>query len=429
MQVNKIYTGDCLEWLRQMPDNFIDCCVTSPPYYGLRDYGTAQWSGGDSGCDHKGIPLASNKSTLAGYTSEDVKVRTFTVPFKDTCLKCGATRIDNQIGLEETPTAYVSKLVEVFREVKRVLKKEGTLWLNLGDSYNGSGGAGGDYNEGGLREGQPKYNGRKISGLKPKDLIGIPWMVAFALRADGWYLRQDIIWAKPNPMPESVTDRCTKSHEYIFLLSKSQKYYYDAEAIKVDSVIKSLDEAIKRAGHGGAQYDKWEDKNGFRGKGGLGRDTKTFTGYANKRSVWTVTTKPFAAAHFATFPEDLISDCIKAGCPEFVCNKCGKARERIIEKEYKKHDNWFGDKQNVRHSRGNAGNSYNELISTKPNGLTDCNCNEGFSPGIVLDPFSGAGTTPVVARKLNRNYIGIELNETYVSMAKKRLYNEIGLFL
>jgi DNA modification methylase len=359
MQVNKIYTGDCLEWLRQMPDNFIDCCVTSPPYYGLRDYGTAQWSGGDSGCDHKGIPLASNKSTLAGYTSEDVKVRTFTVPFKDTCLKCGATRIDNQIGLEETPIAYVSKLVEVFREVKRVLKKEGTLWLNLGDSYNGSGGAGGDYNEGGLREGQPKYNGRKISGLKPKDLIGIPWMVAFALRVDGWYLRQDIIWAKPNPMPESVTDRCTKSHEYIFLLSKSQKYYYDAEALS--------EQCSNKTQWTYPQPDK-AARAGIT-TNGTGASTIRIApedGRRNKRSVWTVTTKPFSEAHFATFPEDLISDCIKAGCPE---------------------------------------------------------------NGIIIDPFMGAGTTAIVARKLNRNYIGIELNETYVSMANKRLYNEIGLFL
>src|SRR4051812_16440385 len=180
MQVNKIYTGDCLEWLRQMPDNFIDCCVTSPPYYGLRNYNVA-----------------------------------------------------GQIGLEETPEAYVSKLMEVFHDVKRVVKKNGTLWLNLGDSYNGSGDRPSNTGVTSLVQASNKgaYRAGNVRNLKPKDLIGIPWMVAFALRTNGWYLRQDIIWAKPNPMPESVTDRCTKSHEYIFLMSKSQQYYYDAEAI------------------------------------------------------------------------------------------------------------------------------------------------------------------------------------------------------
>jgi len=327
MQLNKIYTGDCLEWLRQMPDNFIDCCVTSPPYFGLRDY------------------------LVAG-----------------------------QIGLEETPELYVAKLVEVFTDVKRVLKKEGTLWLNLGDSYAANGNT--RNGEGEIRNlSTSKFHGgnahlsqRRTTGkfpnCKPKDLIGIPWMLAFALRADGWYLRQDIIWHKPNPMPESVTDRCTKAHEYIFLLAKSGKYYYDQQAIFEAANYDGRKDTIMK---GSAKY-----QNGF-----YPTDVKTqsiaVVGHErwknkiddeiharNKRSVWTVTTKPFSEAHFATFPEDLISDCIKAGCPE---------------------------------------------------------------NGTVLDPFMGAGTTAIVAKKLNRNYIGIELNESYVTMANKRLYNEIGLFL
>lgn len=292
---NRIYQGDCIEQMKLFPDESINCCVTSPPYWGLRDYGH-----------------------------------------------------DDQIGLEETPEEYVSKMVAVFREVWRLLKPEGTLWLNLGDSYNGSGGAGGDYSKGGLKEGQPKYKGRNINSLKPKDLVGIPWMVAFALRADGWYLRQDIIWHKPNPMPESVTDRCTKSHEYIFLMSKSAKYYYDADAIaeKQESTSKSFNGS--KGNKSGANGDRNDG-----GRAGIER-----TGFRNKRSVWTVTTKPFSEAHFATFPEDLIEPCILAGCPV---------------------------------------------------------------GGVVLDPFLGSGTTAVVAVKNSRRWVGCELNPEYIDIAEKRI--------
>jgi DNA modification methylase len=268
--------------------------------------------------------------------------------------------------LEPTPEEYVANLVEVFREVKRVLRKDGTLWLNLGDSYAGSGKGAWDNKEVQKEvyvpdKDSPQCKLKKVpQGLKPKDLVGIPWMVAFALRADGWYLRQDIIWYKPNCMPESVKDRCTKAHEYIFLLSKSLKYYYDAEAIKepiAASTVKrakSKNNASTRKDKGTAQWqsgltpeqqDKWYsniDKNTVR----------------NKRSVWTVTTKPFKGAHFAVFPPDLIEPCILAGCPE---------------------------------------------------------------GGIVLDPFIGSGTTAVVALKHNRNYIGIELNPEYIKIAEKRV--------
>lgn len=271
-----------------------------------------------------------------------------------------------EIGLEETPEQFVAKLVAVFREVKRALKDDGTLWLNLGDSYARTGG---DSSQSGRhwdgREKNPTNGSNRFAkdlGLKAKDLIGIPWMVAFALRADGWYLRQDIIWHKPNPMPESVTDRCTKSHEYIFLLSKSQKYWYDHEAIKEESVMDRMpgrNMTDTRITHG---------KGG--GNSGIANLLKKyhedgFPENRNKRSVWTVTTKPYSEAHFATYPPDLIVDCIKAGCPE---------------------------------------------------------------GGIVLDPFMGAGTTAMVARKLNRNYVGFELNPEYIKIAQNRIHNELGMF-
>jgi DNA modification methylase len=297
-----IYQGDCLDILPTLEPKSIQCCVTSPPYYGLRDYGC-----------------------------------------------------EGQIGLESTPESYVEKLVAVFREVRRVLADDGTLWLNLGDSYNGSGGAGWDYNDGGLKEGQPKYPGRNIHALKPKDLIGIPWRVAFALQDDGWYLRQDIIWAKPNPMPESVTDRCTKSHEYIFLLTKSARYYYDNEAVKEETLTFDLSNRDR-------DLTRLNNTPGRTRMAGLKTNQYEMR---NRRSVWSVTTQPYKEAHFATFPEEIPRTCILAGSKK-------------------------GD--------------------------------------TILDPFSGAGTTGVVAEKLNRKYIGIELNPQYTKMAEDRIYNVQPLF-
>lgn len=297
IDTNVILEGDCIQSLKSLPEGIVNTCVTSPPYYGLRDYGE-----------------------------------------------------EGQVGLEQTPEEYVQKLVEVFREVKRVLRDDGTLWLNLGDSYSGSGkgpagNLGKTHNEREMTH--THVSGKVPDGLKPKDLIGIPWMVAFALRNDGWYLRQDIIWHKPNPMPESVTDRCTKSHEYIFLLSKSKTYYYDAESIK---------EPVKQ---------DWGTRDRTNGKyhnagTGLNPHTGLQKSYekANKRSVWSVTTKPFHGAHFATFPPDLIEPCVIAGSPE---------------------------------------------------------------GGIVLDPFFGSGTTGLVAMRNNRKYLGCELNSEYISIANERL--------
>jgi len=366
METNIIYNTDCRSGLKLLMDESVNCIVTSPPYYGLRDYGSIE-----------------------------------------------------QIGLEKSPEEFIKNLVDVFRECKRVLAADGTLWLNIGDSYASHGKnrtdeqavRGSGLNQGFKSQIAAKNQISKISGnLKPKDLIGIPWMLAFALRADGWYLRQDIIWHKPNPMPESVTDRCTKSHEYIFLLTKSAKYYYDHKAIMTDISevsIKRLSQDVEnqngsdrtpgktngamkaKASWNGSSFDKGktgetkETHGHTRSSGNKERKTGSERGClentgsnvcgsvpwegmkANKRSVWSVTTKPFKEAHFATFPQELIVDCIKAGCPE---------------------------------------------------------------GGVVLDPFMGAGTTAIVSRKLNRNYVGFELNSDYIKISNDRIFNELGIF-
>lgn len=266
METNIIYNIDCLTGLRNLPDDSIDCCVTSPPYFNLRDYG-----------------------------------------------------VTGQIGLEESPEQYIQKLVGVFHEVKRVLAPAGTLWINIGDCYAGSGKGAANYPDNAVKYKQGTNRGtvgcstivKKFDGYKSKDLIGIPWMLAFALRTDGWFLRQDIIWAKPNPMPESMKDRCTKSHEYIFLLTKSPKYYFDCEAIHEKAVTTgTIPTDAPR--YGGNKYTATPEKF-YRTKSGNAYIDREFR---NKRDVWTVPTQPLQEAHFATFPEKLVADCILAGCPE-----------------------------------------------------------------------------------------------------------------
>jgi len=356
-----IYNGDALEILRQLPDATVNCCITSPPYWSLRDYGTATWDGGDTECDHL-QPRKGGEGPASpingGGSDRDTSVGL--QQFHGTCRKCGARRVDAQIGLERTPEEYVARLVDVFSEVNRVLRDDGTLWLNLGDSF-----AGGGNNRGGNpSEKSPKQKSNRggygqiatpiPESLKPKDLCGIPWRTAFALQEDGWWLRSDIIWAKPAPMPESVTDRPTKAHEYMFLLAKSKRYWYDAAAIREPF-------ADDRMGNpnGGGQYAR--ELYPVRGQNGLrtGQWTRgEELGGRNKRDVWTVNSDPFPEAHFATFPPALILPCVLAGCP--------------------------------------AG-------------------------GTVLDPFSGAGTTALVAKEQGRRAIGIELNPDYVSMTARRL--------
>lgn len=318
--VSLIICGDSKEKLKHLADKTINCCVTSPPYWGLRDYGHA-----------------------------------------------------GQIGLESSLDAYINNLLEVFDDVYRVLKDDGTLWLNLGDSYaSKTKGSGGKTTKQNTNKGSfyADLKGQfDLGTLKQKDLCGVPWRVAFALQSRGWYLRQDIIWHKPNPMPESVRDRCTKSHEYLFLLSKSKKYYFDIDAIKEpaaygypnspDRIKSPYGQGFTRRAKGGgkklssnAVFGKISDTQNLDKAGLKVYETR------QKRSVWSVSTKPYKGAHFATFPPDLIEPCILAGCPE---------------------------------------------------------------RGMVLDPFFGAGTVGLVAKKLNRGFLGIELNSDYCEIAKNRL--------
>jgi len=297
----RVLTGDCLDVLRTLPDASVHCCVTSPPYWGLRDYGTAKWDGGDPACDHvasvkygvrTNLANAANKCDGGNRKQENRKDEEMSIQYRETCGKCGATRIDQQIGLEGTPEAYVARMVEVFREVRRVLRDDGTLWLNLGDSYaSDTKGSGGPDTSSTLVGTKAEHNGQRMNpirlkhGLKRKDLVGIPWRVAFALQAHGWYLRQDIIWAKPNPMPESVRDRCTKAHEYIFLLTKSARYYYDAEAVREPFA----DERMGNPGNYRNGYSRGAGRNDSDTKGRAWNEDGTVTG-RNRRSVWTVAT-------------------------------------------------------------------------------------------------------------------------------------------
>lgn len=523
--IDTVICGSVFDKLPEIPTGSVNCCVTSPPYWGLRDYG-----------------------------------------------------VEGQLGLEKTPEEYIAKMVEVFREVWRVLRDDGTLWLNLGDSYVGSGKGGGGCFENMCKSHRrdttimPRQN-KGVAGLKPKDLCGIPWRVAFALQqpyytgtikderdrlwlaamidtegcmfihkrkvgqsngqgykrknanyapgleiantskaivdrcmaivgkgsicsqspeqnkrrkqtiyrwnlrttecrdivreiyphltakhhqarllcgcpssgpdADaahqslmalhngndatidfpvpasmfepGWYLRQDIIWKKPNPMPESVRDRCTKAHEYIFLMTKKPRYYYDAEAIREGEQIYTR----KAGGYKNHKEQMIDGYSPFKGKGGFADCDITTVG-RNKRSVWTVPTAPYSEAHFATFPPDLILPCILAGCPQQVCKKCGEPRQRIVDVSYEKQG------KGTVGGRGRFAADDNSGFTGKPNmrkmvdttGWTDCGCGAGFDGGIVLDPFMGSGTVGLVAYQNNRHYIGIELNPEYCKLGR-----------
>jgi DNA modification methylase len=384
----EIYQGDCLEVLRTLPDESIHCCVTSPPYWGLRDYG-----------------------------------------------------VDGQLGLESTPEEYVAKMVEVFREVKRVLRKDGNCWLNLGDSYCGTGNKGDykdpKYKEG--RNGQAVALNHKIEGLKPKDLVGIPWRVAFALQADGWWLRSDIIWKKGNPMPESVTDRPTKAHEYIFLLTKSERYYYDNEAIKEDAV--NGDPAQPRGSTATLSSRAPQINSGRRKQDEIGK--RTYEGFngryqplnkRNKRSVWSINTKPFSESHFAVFPPEIPEICIKAGTSERgCCSKCGSPWERVVERKRLKRNEFAPSDPRYRpnvyqgaygdiNGKGDAGYVETSTIGWQP--TCTCGINETV-PCTVLDPFAGAGTTLWVAEQLGVNSIGVELNPEYCEIIRHRM-NSLG---
>lgn len=439
MQIHKgqsyvILEGDVRECLARLADNSVQCVVTSPPYYGLRAYGTnPQIWDGDPACEHEwGSELPCHhpgQVEQSKWKSAEAAGKGQTAGSGSWCQKCSAWK--GELGLEPTPELYVQHMTSVFREVRRVLRPDGTLWLNIGDSYWGGKGSNGSSkarrtaDERGYKQplGTVMMDTRPTDGahseIKPKDLIGIPWMLAFALRADGWYLRQDIIWQKPNPMPESVEDRCTKAHEYVFLFSKSKSYYFDHAAVKEDAV--------------GKPSGKPHQFGATKQEGTLRHDIgNTFvdTGTRNRRSVWTIATKPFRGAHFAVMPEALVEPCVLAGTSERgCCSQCGKPWKRIVSKTYKHHEHWFGDKQNARYSRGTSGVSYDEPIGSETIGWEPgCNCEcggEKTNPCIVLDPFSGSGTVGVVALRHGRRYIGIELNPEYVDLSVKRIEDSL----
>lgn len=363
----KILIGDSREVLKTLPEKSVQCAVTSPPYFGLRDYQTASWDGGDPSCDHAPERQPRTACERSGQPGSLTYNDSRDMPFKDVCGKCGATRQDSQIGLEPTVDEYVAALVDVFREVRRVLKDDGTLWLNLGDSYASSGTSGHQrldklgerMGTGGGKKHTSMLAGRAPTpdGLKPKDLIGIPWRVAFALQADGWYLRSEIIWHKQNPMPESVTDRPTKAHEQIFLLSKAPRYYYNAAAIAEPT------EYPVGGSHTDAPQGAFRDKGKIPGSGQ--RSFRAIRDTRNKRSVWTVATAGYNGGHFAVFPAKLVEPCILAGSRE-------------------------GD--------------------------------------TVLDPFAGSGTTGMVADRLGRHSILIDLNPANVELARCRIEGDAPLF-
>jgi DNA modification methylase len=450
-----LYCGDVREQLRELPDESVHCVVTSPPYWGLRDYGTGLWDGGDPDCDHRLDPRPfqhgqGRQGNAYGTPPGGNASRTATYP--DVCGKCGATRIDQQLGLEPTPDQFVANMVDVFREVRRVLRRDGTCWVNLGDSYMAA--QGGRQSEAGLMPHETKRtSGRaekrtdvdtgswgerdvtekvlvtRASGLKPKDLCGIPWRVAFALQADGWYLRSDIIWSKPNPMPESVTDRPTKAHEYVFLLTRSPRYFFDAVAVREDGAgrldLGRMKRPEARMGEGG----RWANDNGYRTEAGR-----------NIRSVWEIATQPYPEAHFATFPEALPERCIKAGTSERgCCPECGAPWEREVEYQLVASAR-TPDKRAYQSPRGDGsdGDQGAARSSTHVAGLSKQGTTTGWRPtcdhgdlepvpAVCLDPFMGSGTTALVARRLGRRSIGVELNPDYAALCARRL-QQLSLF-
>jgi len=395
-----------------IPDSSVDCVVTSPPYWGLRDYGLGEWVGGDEYCEHQvgrfEYAVSSKQKSNSASAGHQAK---------DTCPKCGAKRIDEQLGLEQTPEAYCANMVEVFREVWRVLKPTGTVWLNLGDSY--SSGSRTTTTNDTLRKDTLVNVTRTpvVEGIKPKDLVGIPWRVAFALQADGWYLRSDIIWSKPNPMPESVTDRPTKAHEYVFLLTKSPRYYYDADAIREPA----QDWGIRDRTNG--KYHN--EGTGLQPHSGLANSNNAESG-RNKRSVWEIATHPYPEAHFATYPEKLVEPCILAGTSEKGnCAECGKPWERIVEASGGTiGEGWHDHTDDLaRGMRDNSsGKSTDGTYKREHKGWQPtCSCNAEVVPATVLDPFAGSGTTLAVAQRLGRKSIGTDLSEEYLKLASKRL--------
>ncbi len=538
----KIITGDCRETLRTLRPNSVHCVITSPPYFALRDYGTAKWVGGDAACHHKAADRRGNHSKLEGGQQSNGHALD---AFIHICKLCGARRVDDQLGLESSPAEYIRTMVKLFRQVRRVLRPDGTLWLNMGDSYSsnagsydGSGSRGATSHKrisSGTMSAVRKDKSRtKNSGLKPKDLLGMPWRLALALQADGWWLRQDIIYSKPNPMPESCRDRCTKSHEYLFLLAKSEQYFYDQVAIREpvspNTHARLAQDLANQAGsdraHAGARHNgpmkavraggetgvgfghgfdenpkprvksadgayadgkserlgreaNWRARNelanipagwatgtdrkhrdllgnfsearktlhdrrlaeacGVKNNSSMDASLAVMPDFRNKRSVWTINTQGFTGAHFATFPTALVEPCILAGtsghgcCPDCLapwvrCRKIPVAgfvewrpQCRCYVERY--HEDLPAPRQlRKAEQRSRWSGRTDRLLRVCGNSAWP------VVPAVVLDPFGGAGTTGLVADRLQRDAILLELNEKYADMARNRINKEAPLF-
>lgn len=447
--IDKIILGHCLEKMLDMPAGIFQTCITSPPYWRLRDYGLEPivWDG-DPDCDHEWITNSQEiafQNNLGNNDSFDRSgvvrgVSTVTAGF---CVHCGAWL--GSLGLEPTPELYIGHLVQIFSEVKRVLRDDGTLWLNIGDSYaaNTTGSAGNCSTlEGGkttqnIAMNRPNKSG---NGLKPKDMVLIPFRLALALQADGWWIRSTIIWEKPSCLPSSVKDRPTTSHEYVFLLAKSKKYYYDYEAImEPNANPERTNYAPGKRAYVEGNTEQCNDKRTRRNDG--------FEAYAkgkvckgrNKRTVWTVNPKPYKEAHFATFPPKLIEPMILAGSAEKACEHCGAAWIRVIDKKPTGRGNTesiledgirkrssgksLAQKRQAYRAMGLEGPPKAKTIGFRPS--CECPESEGTGTSIVFDPFAGSGTTLAGAKRHGRHYCGIEASPEYITMAEKRIRNEV----
>lgn len=451
-----IINADVLDGLRDLETGAVQCIITSPPYWGLRDYGTASWVGGDPECSHavRKNPRDTSTSGLGGGKNHNLNHEF--EGYREVCQQCGAHRVDLQIGLEQSPEEFVERMVEVFREARRVLRDDGVLWLNLGDSYAGGGrnkGNSWDHTTEKQRSNMGSFTDPSPvpDGLKPKDRCMIPARVALALQSDGWWLRSEIIWHKPNPMPSSVTDRPTDAHEMVYLFTKSARYFWDQEAVREPH--RDALGTARFGDNGGRSRKGYTPKTqGWSGGGMVTKHREYNPAGRNLRTVWTIPTQPYKEAHFATFPQKLVEPMVKAGTSEKgCCPKCGAPWKRVMEKTSEKDlrakGSRFDKGKTGSRDGGDRTQAGDRFLNETRGWLPSCDCG-GFPrddpevvarrimsetgarpvPCVVLDPFCGAGTTGLVALKFGRDFIGIELNPEYAKMARDRIYNDAPLF-
>ena len=412
LETNKVYEGNSLDVLKTFPDESLDMCVTSPPYWGLRDYGTANWKGGKEDCDHT-IPCdwTAGKVQKANHGS----MRTYT----ELCKRCGAKRVDDQLGLESTPEKFINNLCDIFDEVKRVLRPHGSCWVNLGDSYVRNPSQQDQIGKTGIQSAKYQYNFKHkknySSTYKAKSLAQIPSRFAIEMTDRGWILRNEIIWHKPSCMPASVKDRYTVDFEKMFFFTKNPKYYFKQQLEPVKEV------SLKRAQYGLDQTDYDMKAVNVQGLDKMGERFVNPNG-RNKRTVWNVNVASFKGAHFAVYPPELIESPIDAGCPEFVDKKTGIPRERVMEKTSLERHELPKDNPNHRPERYDGKYEQGQRYATYDDkGYTDGRDDDEFTPGIVLDPFFGSGTTAEVAMKQDKDWVGIELNPEFVKISDERL--------